>query len=139
MTQTCPPCMNIRIVPALRLLDVRLSGLLTCDDVKALMVLAGAAVERIGCAPDQHRSLYDIGACKIQSQVVVAALREGLGQANRAHRLAIVAGASLMRMQLRRIVAADWNAAVFDERAGAMAWLVDQRGEAAARPVLAAP
>ena len=118
-----PASYKIEQKPADALLQVTLTGFFSAADVKKLSSDLLAAIESLPCPPGTHLALYDIRDCKIQAQDIVRSFRtmsdtKGIV----ARRIAVVAGKSLMRMQLPRIVV-DRDARWFDDIPEAAAWL----------------
>ena len=118
---------QIVIEPSRDLMRVTLTGFFTIDQIQALRAGLVAALASLSCPPGTHRSIFDIRACKIQSQEIVQALRSmSESKGITAQRLAIVAGTSLMRMQLRRIISQDRLARTFDDVRSAENWVLER-------------
>ena len=104
------------------LVEVTLAGLLEPSE-------AADYIARIRNAFVVHRlrspytMVIDVSACPIQPQVTIAAMREHMGEMPKAQALAIVAGASLARMQIRRLFTQPY-ARVVATRAEAHAWVL---------------
>ena len=112
--------------PVTGVLAVTLFGFFSVSDIAALRVELLEGIASIGRRPGTHLSLYDIRECKIQSQDVVRALRamsDTKGVV--ARRLAVVAGNSLMKMQLSRILV-DRETRLFADVGPAMDWLLER-------------
>ncbi len=118
---------KIEVRPIEALLKVTLTGFFACSDVKRLKTDLLTAIDSLHCQRGTHFALYDIRECKIQSQEIVHALRT-MSDAKGivARRLAVVAGNSLMRMQLARILV-DREAMWFDDLPQALLWLRSAR------------
>ncbi|HVF93462.1 MAG TPA: hypothetical protein VM900_04025 [Sphingomonas sp.] len=103
-----------------------MTGFLSADQIDELRAGLVQAIASLNCPRGTHRSIFDIRACKIQSQDIVQALR-GMSETRGAvaQRLAIVVGESLMRMQLRRIVSDKRLARTFDDVRSAEAWVLE--------------
>jgi hypothetical protein len=106
------------------LLVVTLYGFFSVEDIALLRADLLRGIESLGCRPGQHLALHDIRDCKIQSQEVVNALRAMSDEKHVvARRLAIVAGNSLMRMQLKRILVGR-DCRIFEDLGWARHWLL---------------
>jgi hypothetical protein len=91
------------------------------------------AYGKLRCAPNQHLTLCDASGMKIQTQEVVAAFVQLVGNPRYvSRRLAIVTGSSLARMQTKRTTDRE-NVAFFTDLPAARAWLFasDERSAAA--------
>ena len=76
------------------------------------------------CGRNEHVTLVDIRAMKIQAQEMVSAFRAMIvAPETRARRLALVVGNSTVRMQVRRLVVSP-DIACFDEPTAAEFWLL---------------
>lgn len=106
------------------MLTVTLEGFFSCEEIESLRRDLRLAIRSLGARPGSHVSLFDIRKCKIQSQDVVSAFKE-MSDARRiaARKLAVVAGDSLMRMQLGRIIGSERQASYFDNVSAARRWL----------------
>ena len=109
--------------PATDLLKVTLAGFMEATDVQALRHRVVEAIGSLRCDRGCHVALWDIRACKIQSQEVVGMFRSMSDERGvSARRIAMVVGGSLMRMQLHRILI-DRDLRLFDDPDAAAAWL----------------
>ena len=119
------PTFSVSIDPRCKLLRVRLSGFFQVDDVAALEVEKRAALARLGTAPNDHVTLVDVSACKLQPQDVFRAFQAAIADPRyMARRIAFVTGDSLSRMQVRRMLTRD-DADFFDHVDTAEAWLFE--------------
>ena len=119
------PTYEVTIEPRRKLLRVTLGGFFTVADVAALEAEKRAALVRLGCERNQHFTLVDVTACKLQPQDVVAAFKVAISDPRyMARRLAFVTGSSLARMQVRRMLTRD-DANIFDTCQKAEAWLFE--------------
>jgi hypothetical protein len=109
------------------LLHVVLTGFFELEDLQPLHAALRDGVARLHYAPGRHMALYDVSECKIQSQEVLAAFRQMSGdRSTSARKIAFVTGASLVRMQIKRVVDPTRDAGVFDDLASAEHWLADE-------------
>jgi len=116
---------DVTIEPGRKLLRVSLGGFFALGDVAALEVEKRAALVRLGCGPNQHVTLVDVTACKLQPQDVVGAFQATIAEPRyMARRIAFVTGSSLARMQVRRMTTRN-DAAIFDSVKAAEAWLFE--------------
>ena len=115
---------DVAVDPAIDLVTYTLAGFLDRALVQLVAEQQVAAAARLRCPPNQHLTMIDISACKIQSQDVVEAFRTILDDPRyRSRKLAVVVGSSLARMQMRRVLQRDVTAYV-ETRAEARAWLM---------------
>lgn len=115
---------SIRSEPACRLVRIKIDGMLTLADVTDLYHQEHAAVLAMGCKLGEHLALVDLTGCALQLQDVVAAFRTQIRSVAQARKLALVTGASAVRMQARRILDRR-EAALFETIADAENWLLD--------------
>lgn len=105
------------------LLDVRMAGFFTLDDVARYRAAITAASRELGGDPGQQIMICDISEMRIQSQEVVEAFRQNMADPLYARRrVALVASATLARTQAQRAVGRR-EARMFTSRADAEAWL----------------
>ena len=129
---------SISIEPARSLVRVGLWGFMTIDEVAEFSRQEQRATAELGGRPGTHLLLIDTSGAVIQSQEVVAALRELVTTVPRkARRVAVVRGNSLTRMQAERILCIRDETAIFSTLDEAEAWLFATRG--AGRASRAAP
>lgn len=74
-----------------------------------------------------YRMLLDVSGCPIQPREVIAAFQTHVEGCPKASCIAVVAGGSMVRMQVRRILAQPYTR-IFDTRSEAQDWR-DQRHE----------
>lgn len=116
---------EVTIEPRLRLLRVTLGGFFSLADVAALEFAKRAGLVRLGCSQNEHFTLIDVTACKLQPQDTVRAFQKAIADPRyMARRIAFVTGSSLARMQVRRMLTRD-DAAIFDSVDAAEAWLFE--------------
>ena len=119
------PTYSMAIEPRRCLLRVTMSGFFALEDVAALEADRCRALDRLGCARNQHFTLVDVSACKLQPQDVVRAFQSALAKPRyMSRRIAFVTGSSLARMQVRRMLTRD-DADFFDTVEAAEAWLFE--------------
>lgn len=107
------------------LVVITLGGFFSRADIDAFLIARDAAHARLRCGPNQHVTLADVRAMKIQAQDIVAAWGDVLaGSAYRSRRLAFVEASSLARMQLKR-AAAMRDVAYFTTIEAAEGWLFE--------------
>lgn len=100
-----------------------MGGFFYQDDVDDFERMLDAALETLTCPPNQHVALCDMRAMKIQTQETVAAFARMAEEPRlRSRRLAFVTGASLARMQVRRLTDRA-GVGYFTEVDPARAWL----------------
>lgn len=123
------PTFSVTTDPARKLLRVILSGFFDLQDVAAVEVKKRAALVKLGCAQNEHITLVDVSACKLQPQDVVRAFKVAISDPRyMSRRIAFVTGSSLSRMQVRRMLDRD-DAAFFDTVDAAEAWLFKGEGQ----------
>jgi len=116
--------------PESNLIEIELGGLMTTDEVAAYI-----AELRRAFAAGRFRAGYliliDVDACTIQSQEMIAAMREHMGTMPKARRIAMVTGSSLARMQVRRLMTQSY-ARIFENGEAAREWLLSPPDDAQA-------
>ena len=111
-----------------RLVIMKLTGMLTVDDVTDLYRREHDAIRAMGCPLGEQLVLVDVTECPLQLQDIVAAFQRSMDSHAKGKRVAMVTGSSLARMQVRRIMRRDASA-LFNSRAEALAWLLDESEE----------
>jgi hypothetical protein len=97
------------------------------DEMRAALVVA---LRQLNCPPGEHVTLCDITGMNIQSQELVQRFAALVGSPEVvSRRLAFVTGATLARLQARRLTSRD-GVAYFSDVPSAMAWLIDERAAA---------
>ncbi|MBA3836873.1 MAG: hypothetical protein H2054_02420 [Sphingomonas sp.] len=105
---------------------ITLGGFFSRADVDAFLAAREVAHARLRCGPNEHVTLADVRAMKIQAQDIVVAWGDVLsGSAYRSRRLAFVQASSLARLQLKR-AAAMRDVGYFTSMADAEAWLFEE-------------
>jgi hypothetical protein len=114
---------TVRAEPSRDLIRITMSGFFNADDVQAFYEERAAQHARLTCGPNQHVTLNDVSAMKVQSQEVVAAFQDLLADAAyRSRRLAFVVDRTLARSQLMRALNGR-TAKCFENRVTAEQWL----------------
>ena len=118
---------TIRVDPQQKLVAITLTGFFDAAGATQLAIDAKAAIDSLAGPRNQHLTLIDVSDCKLQSQDVVAAFQNALGNPlYTSRRLAFVTDSSLSRIQVRRVLNRD-TARWFGNRREAEAWLCDDR------------
>jgi hypothetical protein len=113
---------EITTEPERKLVRLKISGMLTLNDVAELYRQEHEAIRGMGCPVGQHVVIVDVTDCPLQLQTIVSAFQESMNSPGKARRLAMVIGSSLGRIQARRILTRE-DAALFNCAADAEAWL----------------
>lgn len=122
---------DIRIRPDRNLLDVRMAGFFTLDDVARYRAAITTASRELGGDPGRQIMLCDISGMRIQSQDVVEAFRQNMADpVYGRRRVALVVTATLARSQAQRAVGRR-EARMFTSRADAETWLFSEARAAA--------
>ena len=112
--------------PDRRLIIASMSGFLSVDEVKMFSRDEHELVERMGLRSGEFYLLIDTAETVIQSQEVVAQFQYLITSSRyKAKRIAVARRGSLTRMQAQRILMLRENAAIFETREEAEAWLFD--------------
>jgi len=126
--------------PGCNLIIIRLSGLLTVEEVEQLIHQEQSAVAALGYRSDEYLLLVDASGCVIQSQEVIAAFQTAIaGTRLIAARIAVVRGPSLTFLQTQRILRVRDNAQIAATEVEARAWLMGADAFSRAAPVSSAP
>ena len=121
---------NITTEPKRWLVRLKFSGQLTLQDVGEFYRQEEAAIKAMGCPLGFHLVIIDATECPLQLQEIVTAFQGTMASPRRAKRVAVVTGASLARMQARRLLQRD-EVAMFDTIADAEEWLFPSQNAAA--------
>lgn len=121
---------KITVHPARNLVEARIAGLLSVDEVRRYSADLQAHFAEGGLMPD-YLMLVDVSAASIQPQEVVAAFQQHVSDMPRARRLVVVTGSSAIRMQMRRVLQETGIAAVAT-RKEAITLLLKPRSQRAA-------
>lgn len=115
---------SIQVEPAHAVIRLEMGGFFGRNDVLALQRGMEDAVTMLACGPNQHLTLCDVRAMKIQSQEIVSAFAQIVGSSTLcSKRLAFVTGSSLARLQTRRLTDRP-GVAFFSDLQAAEAWLL---------------
>ncbi|UZK65556.1 hypothetical protein [Sphingomonas sp. M1-B02] len=119
---------SITVDPSVDLVRMQMGGLFAPEDIQDFLEMRRRAHAELRCAPNQHLTLNDLRAMKIQPQESVARFQEVLADpVYRSRRLAFVIGRTLARSQLLRALCGR-GAYCFDTVADAEAWLFAEKG-----------
>ena len=123
----------IEIDPECKLITIRLSGLLTVEEVERLLHQEQSAVVALGYRSGEYLLLVDASGCVIQSQEVIAAFQAAVAATRlSAARVAVVCGPSLTLLQTQRILLVRENTRIDATEVEARAWLM--RADSFSRP-----
>jgi hypothetical protein len=117
--------------PQRHLVRIKLSGMMSVEDVSELYRQEHAAIRAMGCPVGQHLLLIDSTQNGLQTQSVIDAFKGQISRPTRARRIAVVTGQSLSRMQARRLLT-DQPGMIFATETEAEAWLFAEQIERAA-------
>ena len=105
------------------LVRIEMGGFFSEADIGAFRFALETKMEALTCAANEHLTLCDVSAMKIQAQDIVTAFSKVVGHPKfHSKRLAFVTGSSLSRMQTRRLTDRS-GVEYFTERSAAEAWL----------------
>lgn len=114
---------TVRAEPSRDLIRISMSGFFSQDDIQAFCDARASEHAHLTCGPNQHVTLNDLRAMKVQAQDVVAAFQHLLADpAYRSRKLAFVVDRTLARSQLMRALNGR-TAKCFENRAEAEQWL----------------
>ena len=114
---------TVRAEPSRDLIRITMSGFFSPDDIQAFRDARAVEHARLTCGPNQHVTLNDVSAMKVQAQDVVAAFQNLLADpAYRSRKLAFVVDRTLARSQLMRALKGR-SAKCFENRVEAEQWL----------------
>jgi len=120
---------TVRAEPSRDLIRITMSGFFSPDDIQAFCTARAAEHARLTCGPNQHVTLNDLRAMKVQAQDVVAAFQDLLADpAYRSRKLAFVVDRTLARSQLMRALNGR-TARCFENRVEAEQWLLAHDSE----------
>lgn len=95
---------SIVIEPERCLVHIIMGGFFSNEDVSDFREELTERLYRLGCSPNDHVTLCDVSAMKIQTQDMVVVFSNVLGDpVFRSRKLAFVTGSTLARMQTRRL------------------------------------
>lgn len=108
------------------LIEIKLSGHFSSEEIAEYVGDYRAAVQKLGCAEGDHLLLMDGSEYTAQSQEVVKVFQEMSSDPRiKSRKLAVVLRIGLARMQAKRVMAVRDNAAIFETRDEARSWLLD--------------
>lgn len=114
---------RIDLIPGECLVKLSMGGFFDAPAIEGLRVTLVEKLTRLACPPNQHILLCDITAMNIQSQDAVARFTHLVGHPSvRSRQLAFVTGATLARLQARRLTDRE-GVAFFSDETEALAWL----------------
>lgn len=114
---------TVRAEPSRDLIRITMSGFFNPEDIQAFRTARAAEHARLTCGPNEHVTLNDVRAMKVQAQDVVAAFQDLLADpAYRSRKLAFIVDRTLARSQLMRALNGR-TAKCFENRAEAEQWL----------------
>jgi hypothetical protein len=109
--------------PERDLILISMSGFFSPDDIEAFFAARASEHAKLHCGPNQHLTINDLTAMKVQSQDIVAGFQSLLADpAYRSRRLAFVVSRTLARSQLMRALNGR-DAKCFESRKDAERWL----------------
>ena len=124
-----PPVQTIHLDREHKLVDVRLSGFFTAEDAAWTGEELRAAVLSLGDDAGQHVTLYDATELSVAPNSTVEAVQQMFANPMVrplwARKVAFVAKSALGRRQMRRLLAARADIVIFEDRAEALAWLLE--------------
>ncbi len=110
------------------IVEVEASGFWTTDHVEGFLRDLAREARRVLATGKRHMLLCDFTQAAIQPQDVIATLQHmALTLQLKSRKVALYTDGKLARLQVRRIASVRDDMAVFDDRASAMAWLLDDR------------
>jgi hypothetical protein len=119
---------KITTEPHRKLVRLKLTGMLTPEQVAQLYREEHEAIEKMGCRPGEHLCIVDLTSCPLQVQAVAEAFKSEIASSAKARRLALYIGNALGRMQARRIARERDDVGFFEFQEEAEEWLF--QGEA---------
>jgi hypothetical protein len=114
---------SISTEPQRKLIRLKLSAMLSREQVAELYRQEHHAILAMGCPLGEHLCIVDLTECPLQLQEVAQAFQAEIGSKGKAKRLALFTGNALARMQARRIARERDDVAIFELREDAEAWL----------------
>jgi hypothetical protein len=123
---------EITTEPHRKLVRLKLTGMLTPEQVAQLYKEEHEAIEKMGCRLGEHLCIVDLTSCPLQGQAVSEAFKLEIGSSAKARRLALYIGSALGRMQARRIARERDDVGLFELQEEAEAWLFQDEARQAA-------
>jgi hypothetical protein len=122
---------TISVDPARHLVRIAMSGFFTPEDVTRFVRERAVAHQQLRCGPNQHVTINDLRAMKVQPQDTVATFGAVLSDPRyRSRKLAFVVSKTLARSQLGRALAGR-DARCFETVAEAELWALADAARAA--------
>ena len=121
---------DISIDDRLKLVSVKLGGLMSLDEVNHYIADLGTAFVRHKLQAG-YLMMIDTSQATLQSQDVIGAFQKQIAHFPKARRIAMINGNSLARMQIRRVMTQDYTR-IFDNVEEGRRWLLSSVGSAAA-------
>jgi hypothetical protein len=123
-----PTSHRIRVDAGLKLVEVKLAGLVTPEDAQWIGEEVRAAVRSLGADVGQHVTLYDASEVPVVPGATITQLQQTWVNPEVrnlwARKVAYVVGSVLGRLQINRLREARDDIAIFDNRADALEWLL---------------
>ncbi len=117
---------SIEIEPERCLIHIRMGGFFNNEDVSGFRSELTERLDQLGCRPNDHLTLCDVSAMKIQTQDMVSVFSTVVGDPFfRSRKLAFVTGSTLARMQTRRLTNRE-GVAYFTDPDEAKTWLLQK-------------
>lgn len=106
------------------IIEVKVEGFWSVDQVEAFAIDLAAQVARVALTGKRQGVLYDYSETMIQSQAVIGMLQD-MARADdyRSRRVALYSNGRKAILQAQRVASASDRFAVFDDRRAALAWL----------------
>ena len=124
---------HVEADPDRNFVRIKLSGFFLPGDIQGFLEARRAAHATLRCGLNQHLTIADVTAMKIQPQETVAAFCEVLSAPeHRSRRLAFVTGPTLARSQLMRTLV-NRDARCFEDHFLAELWLFSEDDDEAPR------
>jgi len=117
---------SIEIEPERCLLHIIMGGFFGNEDVSEFRNDLTESLYRLGCSLNDHLTLCDVSAMKMQTQDMVGVFSNVVGDpVFRSRKLAFVTGSTLARMQTRRLTNRE-GVAYFTDADEAKTWLLQK-------------
>lgn len=122
------PLQTIHVDHARKLVDVRVSGLVTAENAGPMSEEVYAAIRSLGAGPGEHLTLYDVSKLSVAPaqtiELVKALFLRPDVRPLWAKKVAIVTGSALGRMQMQRVREVRDDITLFPDRDAAIEWLL---------------
>ena len=121
---------SIAFDAARKLLDLRIGGLVSPEDAAWIGEELRAAIRALGPDVGKHVTLYDASGVHVVPQETVELIKSTLDnpavRALWARKVAFVVSTALARLQAQRLREVRADIGIFDARAEAIAWLMEE-------------